>query len=150
MDVVANLEPLGAGSLSLANVSLEDILGVLDQFRVIVLVVISVQIEIGDVVTEVSHVLLATRLSSAAGVGRAHVGGDLANNVAESHLIFDHLVVTVLLGDGAEVQVGPCVGRKLVAGSIHALEDSDEFGSSIDLALVDIVTSDEEGSLGVV
>ena len=37
-----------------------------------------------------------------------------------------------------------------MAGSIHALEDSDEFWSSIDLALVDIVASDEEGGLGVV
>ena len=101
-------------------------------------------------VAEVSHVLLAARLSSAAGVGRTHVGGDLADNVADSHLVLDHLVVAVLLGDGAEVQVSPGVRGKLVAFGIHALDDFDELRGKIDLSLVDVVSSDEESSLGVV
>lgn len=82
MDVVANLEPLAAGGWARGNVAVENVLGVLNQSRVVVLVVIlkklvvvpktimkcaySVQVEVGDVVAKVSHSLLAARLSSAA------------------------------------------------------------------------------------
>ena len=110
----------------------------------------SVQVKVGNVVAKVSQVLLAARLGSAAGVGRTHVGGDLANNVAESHLVLDHLVVAVLLGDGAQVQVSPGVRGDLVALSVHTLDDADKFRSKVDLALVDVVSSNEEGSLGLV
>ena len=40
MDVVANLEPLAAGGPTRGNVALENVLGVLNQSRVIVLIVI--------------------------------------------------------------------------------------------------------------
>lgn len=101
-------------------------------------------------VTKVSQILLAARLGSAARVGRTHVGGDLANNVAESHLVLDHLVVAVLLGNGAQVQVSPGVRGNLVALGVHTLDDGDEFRSNVNLALVDVVSSNEKGSLGIV
>lgn len=101
-------------------------------------------------VAKVSHVLLTARLGSAAGVGRTHVGGDFANDVTQSHLVLNHLVVAILRGDGAQVQMSPGVRSKLVAFRVHTLDDLGEFRSDVDLALADVVTSDEEGSFGVV
>lgn len=40
VDIVANLEPLGTGGFTRGNITLENVLGVLNQSRVIVLVVI--------------------------------------------------------------------------------------------------------------
>lgn len=99
-------------------------------------------------VAEISHVSLA--LASTARVRGTHVCRDLANNVAERHLVLDHLGLAVLLGDYAQVQVSPCVGGKLVALRVHTLENIDKVGGDVDLALVDVVASDEEGSLCVV
>jgi hypothetical protein len=104
VDIMLNVEESGA-SLSrrsaLSDVSKEPILGVLDQVGAVLFVVIGVDVEVDDVVTEVSHVGLA--LASAAGVRWAHVGGDLANDVAESHLVLPHLLLAVDLGNGTEV-----------------------------------------------
>ena len=46
--------------------------------------------------------------------------------------------------------MGPGVGSKLVALRVHALEDTAELRSDVNLSLVDVVSSDEESSLGVV
>jgi hypothetical protein len=102
------------------------------------------------VVTKISHILFAARLSSAAGVWGTHVGWDLANNVAKSHLVLDHLVVTILLRDSAQVQMCPGVGSKLVALRVHTLEDIAELRSNVNLSLVDVVSSDEESRLSIV
>jgi hypothetical protein len=102
------------------------------------------------VVAKISHVLLATRLGSAAGVRRTHVRGDFADDVAEGHLVLDHLIVAVLLGDGAQIQMGPGVRGDLVALSVHTLDNLDVFRGEIDLALSNVVTSDEKGGFGVV
>jgi hypothetical protein len=151
VDVVLNVEESGTclnRRAALGDVSKEPILGVLDQVGAVLVVIVGVNVEVDDVVTEVSHVSLA--LTSAAGVRWAHVGGDLANNVAESHLVLPHLLLAVNLGNGTEVQVGPGVGSKLVTLGVHTLEDTGEFRSDVDLALVDVVTSDEESGLSVV
>lgn len=110
----------------------------------------SVHVEVGDVVAKVSHVFLAARLGSAAGVGRTHVSGDFANNVAQSHLVLNHLIVAILRGDGAQIQMSPGVRSELVAFSVHTLDDLGEFRGDINLALADVVTSNEKGSFGVV
>jgi len=99
-------------------------------------------------VAESSHVGLA--LTGAAGVRRAHVGRDLADDVAESHLELPHLVLAVNPGDCTQVLVSPGVGRDLVARGVHALDDINILLGDVDLALVDVVASDEKGSLSVV
>jgi hypothetical protein len=151
VDVVLNVEPcgaLGSSRAALGDVTQEPVLGVLDQVGGVLVVVVGVNVKVDDVVTERSHVSLA--LTSAAGVRRAHVGGDLANNVAESHLVLPHLLLAVDLRDGAQVQMSPCVGRELMALGVHALEHGSELGGDVNLALVDVVASDEEGGLCVV
>ena len=152
VDVVANAQPIGSGSRCAigSDVTLEIVLGVLDLVDVVLVVVVGINVEVGDVVTEIGHILLAARRSCAAGVRRTHVGGDLANDVAESHLIFPHLLLAVEGRDSAQVQVGPCVGGDLVTLRVHALDIADELSSGVDLTLVDIVAGDEESSLGVV
>jgi hypothetical protein len=151
VDVVLNIEPSGASRSSRAvggNVTGEPVLGVLDQKRRILFVVVGINIEVDDMVTKVGQISLA--LTNTAGVRRAHVGGDLANNVAKSHLVLPHLLLAVDLGDGTQVQMGPGVGSNLMTLSIHALDNVNELGCDIDLALADVVASNEEGSLCVV
>jgi hypothetical protein len=46
--------------------------------------------------------------------------------------------------------MGPGVGSKLVTLRVHALEDIAELRSNVNLPLVDVVSGDEESSLGVV
>lgn len=152
MDVVTNGQPLGGGSRSTvgSDVALEVVLGVLNLVDIVLVVVVGVDVEVGDVVTEISHVLLAARLSCAAGVRGAHIGGDLADDVAKSHLVLPHLVLAVDGRDSAQVQVSPCVGRDVVALRLHALDDTGELRGGVNLTLVDVVARDEESSLGVV
>lgn len=150
VNVVTNLEPLAvrSSSATLGDVALEPVLGALNKSGRVVLVVIGVDIEVSDVVTKVSHVSLA--LSSAAGVWWAHVGRDLANDVTKSHLVLPHLVLAIDLGDGTQVQMGPGVRSNLMALGVHTLDNIHKLCGGIDLALVDVVASDEESSLGVV
>jgi hypothetical protein len=151
VNVVLNVEPLGtigSSRAALGDVAQEPVLGVLDQVGGVLVVVVGVNVKVNDVVTERSHISLA--LTSAAGVRGAHVGGNFANNVAESHLVLPHLLLAVDLRNGAQVQMSPCVGRELMTLGVHALEHGSELGGDIDLALVDVVTSDEEGGLCVV
>jgi len=152
VNVVANGQPLRGGSRSTvgSDVALEVVLGVLDLVDVVLVVVVGVNVEVSDVVTEISHVLFAARLSCAAGVRRAHVGGDLADDVAKSHLVLPHLVLAVNGRDSAQVQVGPGVGCDVVALRLHALDNAGELRGGVDLALVDVVAGDEESSLSVV
>lgn len=151
MDVVLDVKPLGTSSssgTSLGDVAIEPVLGALDLVGRVLVVVIGVDVEVDDVVAEISHVSLA--LTGAAGVGGTHVGGNLANDVAESHLVLDHLGLAVFLRDCAQVQVSPGVGSKLVTLRVHTLEDVNKLGGDVYLTLVDVVAGNEEGSLCVV
>jgi hypothetical protein len=151
VDIVLDVEPLGTSGSSgatLGDVAVEPVLGVLDLGGRVLVVVIGVNVKVDDVVSERCHIGLA--LTSAAGVRWAHVGGDLANDVAESHLVLPHLLLAVDRRDSAQVQVSPGVGSKLVALGIHALEDINELRGDVDLALVDVVASDEESGLCIV
>lgn len=152
VDIVTDGQPLRRGSRGTvgSDVALEVVLGVLNLVDIILVVVIGIHIEVGNVVAEIGQVLLATRLSCAARVRRAHVGRDLANNVAESHLVLPHLLLTVSGGDGAQVQVGPGVRCDLVTLGVHALDSSGVLGGDVDLTLVDVVASDEESGLSAV
>jgi hypothetical protein len=130
--------------------ALEVVLGVLDLVGVVLVVVVGVNIKVGDVVTEISHVLLAARFGRAAGVRRAHVSGNLANNVAKSHLVLPHLLLAVDGGNRAQIQMRPGVGRNLVTLGVHALDNTDKLSGGVDFTLVDVVARDEESGLSVV
>lgn len=152
MNVVADAQPLrrGGGSTIGSDVALEVVLGVLDLVDVVLVVVVGVNVEVGDVVTEISHVLLAARFSCAARVRRAHICRNLAEDIAESHLVLPHLLFAVERGDGAQIQVRPGVGSDVVTLRVHALDDAGELRGGVDFTLVDVVARDEESSLSVV
>lgn len=57
----------------------------------------SVQIEVGDNVTEVCQNLLACL--GAGRVGRTHVRGVFPNDVSDGHLVLYHLIVDLFFGD---------------------------------------------------
>jgi hypothetical protein len=148
MDVMRNgKELVRCGVAGIDSVGVV-VLCVLDQLRSNIVIIISVQIEIGDDISKVSHIISATRCGRASGIGRTHVGGEFANDVADGHLVLHHLVVTLLLGDLVEILVRPCVTGNLVTLSDHAADNSRPgLGLVIKSAFSDIDTSDEEGSL---
>jgi hypothetical protein len=103
------------------------------------------------VVTQTGEISLATRCGRAGRVRGTHVGGELLDNVADSHLVVDHLVLSLLLGDGAEILVRPCVTGNLVAFGDHTRDDSRPGGGSIiNGTLGVVVAGDEESGLHVV
>ena len=143
-------EPLAVGGSSSTggDVTLEPVLGVLDLAWVILVIVVSVDVEVDDMVTKVSHISLT--LSSAAGERRAHVRGNDAENVAESHFVLVHLVETIALGDSTQIQVSPSVGGDVVARVVGTNDISAKLRSGVNFSFVDVVTGDEEGGLGIV
>lgn len=151
VDVVSDGEEVVVGRVLASEGVREVVLGVLDLVRGGVVVVISVQIEVGDVVAESLQVVLAARLGGARRVRGAHVGGEETEDVPEGHLVLDHLVLALSRGNGAQVLVAPGVGGDLVALRVHPLDDSvPAVGGVVDLALAVVVAGDEEGGLGVV
>jgi hypothetical protein len=153
MDIVSDRQPLaGAGiRASGSNITVEPVLGFLDLAGGIVLIVVGVDVEVDGVISKGSEIGLTAGLGSAARIRRAHVGGEETEDVAESHLVLDHLVGTLAGRDGRKIQVSPGVGGDLIAIGIHSLDGIDEAAfRKIDLTLPDVVTGDEESRHRVV
>lgn len=97
------------------------------------------------------QVILAAGLGSARRVRGAHIGGEEAKDIPQSHLVLDHLVLALSGSDSAKVLVTPGVAGNLVALGIHPLDDGiPTVGGIVDLTLAVVVASDEESGLGVV
>lgn len=152
MNIVADSKPLlvCGGSTSGSDIASEPVLGVLNLVGGVLVVVISINVEVGNVITKLCHIVLTSRGSCAAGIRGAHVCREESEDIAKSCLILPHLLLAVVGANGGQVEMGPGVRGDLMAFSLHALDDRDEFGSSIDLSLVDIVATDEEGCLCIV
>jgi hypothetical protein len=152
VDIMTNGKPIVGGSSGAAfsDVSTEPILRFLDLGRVVLVVVVGINVEVCNVISEGSHVGFATRRSSAARVRRAHVGGEVSDDVANCHLVLDHLSLTISRRDGTQVQMSPGVGCNLVTFCCHSLDGGLIACSCIDLSLIDVVASNEEGRLCVV
>jgi hypothetical protein len=142
VNVMSNSEPFTVGTSSF-DARLEDVLGLLNLLWGEIVVVISVEVERRNDVSELLHVVHAG-LCDACRVRRAHVGGVFANDVADSHLVSDHLIVALLARDLVEVLVRPGVTGDLVAARIHALDDFPPL--FVDCAVAEVVACDEEGS----
>jgi len=72
------------------------------------------------------------------------------DNVADGHLVVDHLIESLLLRNGTHILVRPCVARNLMTFSDHALKNGRPRGRSIvDRTLAQVIASDEERSLHV-
>jgi len=152
VDIVGNSQPVvvGGGGATSGDVAIEPVLRVLDLGRSGLVVIISVDVEVGDVVAQIGHVLLAAGCSTAAGKRGTHVGGEEAQNIAESHLILDHLLLALSGGNGGKIQVSPGMGSNLMSLGVGALNDGAELRDLVDCALADVGTSDEERGLCIV
>jgi hypothetical protein len=73
------------------------------------------------------------------------------NDISDGHLIVNHLIESLLLGDGTEILMRPGMAGHLVAFSNHTLNDSRPgSGCIINGSFTEIVASDEESSLHIV
>jgi hypothetical protein len=150
-DVMTNGEPfvtLLSSSTVLCDKALESVFRRLNFFRCVLVIVIGVNVEVGDVIAEISHVLLTTRRGSAARVRRTHVCWDFSEDVSQGHLVHPHLVLAIEGGNLAEVEMRPSVGSNLVTFRVYTFDNICML--DINLALVDVGSSHEEGGLGVV
>jgi hypothetical protein len=145
VDIVGNCKPVSVGS-SAVNTSLEVVLGSLDLLRSELVVVVGVQIEGGDDVAECLQVSLAS-CCVASRVRGTHIGGVFADDVADGHLVLDHLIETLLLGDFIEVLVRPSMAGNLMALGVHVLDNTPPV--LINGAFAKVVASNEEGCVGV-
>ena len=147
VDVVADDESVTVvwvSAVAGVDAVLEVVLGDLDLLRSQVVVVVGVEIEVGNDVAKIRHDFLA--LSIAGRVRWAHVGRVFADDVTDGHFVLDHLVVNLLLGDEAKVLVGPSVRSDLMAVVVHLLDDASPV--LINGTLSDVVTGDEECGMG--
>jgi len=101
------------------NVIREKVLRVLYHTWSIVGIVKRVKVVVDDVVTEISEFGEASRI--AVYVGWAKVGGDHAEDVADSHFVVDYLVVEVGGRKGVEVLMRPRMAGDLMARVVHTL-----------------------------
>lgn len=143
VNVVCNRKLALGGRVGSVDGVAEVVLSDLDPLTSELVVVIGVKIEVRNDISESLQDVLAN--SVARRVGRAHVGRVFANDVANGHLILDHLVVDLSLSDCGKILVGPGVGSDLVAVGDHTPDDS--LPLLVDSTLADVVTGDEEGGL---
>lgn len=126
------------------------VLGVLDQLRTVVLVVLGVNVLVHNMVTESGHLSETARSSVALEIWSTHVSRDPTKQVAESHLVVDHLRCS----DGAvyliEIAMGPGVAGNVVACSVHAPHHSWPWeGRIVHVSLGPVVSSHEESGLDI-
>jgi hypothetical protein len=142
VDVVGDGEAVAGLGAALCGVedALEVVFGDLDVGQLVV--VVGVEVEVRDDVAEALHRGLAG--VTAGGIWRAHICWVFAKDVAERHLVLNHLVVTLSLGDGAQVLVRPGVAGDLVALGDHAANNVCPARGRVDGALVVVDTGDEE------
>jgi len=136
------ISSLGSTGRLIKN-TLEVILRNLDVRELVV--VICVQVKIRYNVAKVLHDSLAGCVAGR--VRWPHIGRVFSNNVADCHLVPDHLVVSLSIGNDAEVLMRPCVACYLVAFGHHTLDHAGPAFGRVDSPLSIVDTSDEEGSL---
>lgn len=88
----------------------------------VVIVVISVEIEVCYVVAKLIHVIDATRFDRTTRIRRAHIRRKATKDVTKGRFILEHLITTLWLRDPAEVLMGPRMTRDLMTTSVHTLD----------------------------
>ncbi len=128
----------------------EDIHRHTDPIRRIMLVVISVHIEIDDMIRQRPEIRLASgRVARCE--RRAEVRRVEAEDSEQALLETEDVLDACFRGDVIEVDVPPAVGADLVAGGVHAADESGpRVGRVVDAAAAVVVAVDEEGRFCVV
>lgn len=151
VNVVADDEVVTGCRRAVLDAVVKVVFGVLNQGRRIIVVIIGIDIKVGDVVSKLGHIILAARRGSTIRIWWAHVGGEEAKNVSQRHLVAPHVLFPLLAGEVAKIGVGPGVTSNLVAFVVSTLNDRvPAVGSVVNLALAVVVSGDEEGGLRAV
>lgn len=126
MDVVGENEGVGWTSV---DVVVEDPLRLSIRLGCSVAPVVRVKVHADGVVSKVAETGLA--LPIALKVRRSKVGGHNSENVPESHLVPEDLVVEVGIGQAVHRRVSPCVGRNLMTTVVDSADYIRVVGSAI-------------------
>lgn len=123
MNIMTNNQEFIISGIARVNRRIKFILAILDQGWRIVEVVGGIEVEVGYMVAEISHVGITARRSATGGVGWAHVGWDYADDVADCHFEFVHFVFALGGGDIGEIGVGPGMRGYLVTFRVHTFNE---------------------------
>lgn len=136
MNIVSNRK-----MLVLIDARFEVVLGDLDLFSGKLVVVVGVEIERSNNIAEGLQVGLAIR-TLACRIRWTHVGWVFTNNVADSHFVLGHLIITLLLSDCIKILMTPSVTSNLMAICLHFCDHITPV--LINGAFANVITSDEE------
>lgn len=160
MNVVSNDKPVSIRRIIRRDVTLEKVLGVLDQGRRVHEIVLGIKVEIDDMVTQILEIRVAARSRVAVRIWRTHVGGEEAQDIVERDLVVVHLVKTLLLCElilglnwcgRAEILVTPGVRCNLMTSTMHALNQGRPgIVRIVDLTFAQVIACDEESRRHVV
>lgn len=132
--------PGSLATCSLIENSLEVVLGHLNGRELVV--IIGVEVKICNDVSQVFQDCLTGCITR--GVWWAHVCGVLPNNVANSHLVLNHLVISLGIGYDTQVLMRPSVAGHLMTFGNHTTDHAGPACSRINSALGIVDTGDEE------
>ena len=104
-----------------------------------------IQVKVADDVSQVLQHGLACRVAGR--VRGTHVRRVFSDDVPDGHLVLDHLIIALSIGDNAKILVRPGVRCDLVALSDHALDNIRPLCGCVDGSFADINSGDEEGGL---
>jgi hypothetical protein len=163
VNIVSNAEEVICRRVARVHRSVDTVLGVLNLIRCNVIIVcllsgsypwlnnqriptITIQVEVRNDVAKICQILRA--LARARRIRRTHICGKFAEDVGKGHLILDHLIVTLFLGDSAEILVRPSVGSYLMTFGDHTADHSrPRLRLVVNGTLVDVDTGNKERSL---
>lgn len=148
MDIVGNRQEIYVLRVGIGKDAMDNIFGDLVGLRSCMEIVFSIQIEIGNVVSEICHGSATDIVAFR--VRRTHVGWDLSDDVAESHLVLDHLGLLVSAIERRKIGMRPSVRSDVVSIGNHSLDNSRIRGGDVNSTFPVIVTSDEESGLDAV
>jgi hypothetical protein len=120
----------------------------LDFNGAIIQVASGIQIEVDGMVSKVCETVTASGV--ALGIRRSHVGWDISKDVSEGHFVVDDLLVEGGWDKRSQVLVRPGVGCDLMTLGFHTLDQGGPLCGSINGALAQVVSGDEESGLDIV
>lgn len=111
----------------------------------------SVDIEVCDVIAQVGHILLAPRLRSAVRIRRSHISREESKDIAQSHLITVHVLLSLGTCEVGQVGMSPSVRCNLMSLVVCTFDRRSPRKSGIvNFSFAVVVASDEKGCLGIV
>jgi hypothetical protein len=119
MNIVGNGQEVYVRRVGRGKSTVNYILALLDERRIVMEIILSIKIKIDNVVSQLCHNGVA--ITVALRKRRTHIGRNLPNDVAKRHLVLDHLGLNTRDGERRQILVRPSVRGDLMTIGDHTL-----------------------------